>query len=85
MLLYHGDGAVGQLFDLPEQRFLGEVAEGDSLAATARPSGPADSVDIGLRHLGQIVVEDMGQLFDCLLYTSLHWWTRREGPPQAGR
>ena len=48
----------------PEQRFLGEVAEGDSLAATARPSGPADSVDIGLRHLGQIVVEDMGQLFD---------------------
>ena len=59
-----GDGAAQKLLHTLEVILLIDVAEGDSGAAVARSAGTADPVDIGLGHIGQVVVEHVGELFN---------------------
>ena len=53
-----GQGHAGpqELLDRLEQGLLLPIAEGDRAAARAGASGAADAVDIGLGHLGKLVV-----------------------------
>ena len=64
VVLHHGQLPPDQLFDVPQQGLFPEIAEGDGCAPTPGTAGAADAVDIGLRHLGQVIVEHVGQLFD---------------------
>ena len=58
MLLDHGDGLFRCSFSMSLQHgHLSIVAEGDGGAPPSGPAGAADAVDIGLRHLGQVVVD----------------------------
>ena len=43
---------------------LGRVAEGDRDAVGAGARGAADAVDIALRHVGQLEIDDMGDAVD---------------------
>ena len=64
MILHLGDLPAGQLLDILQIFLFAKVAEGDCNAAEARPAGSADAVDVGLRLVGQIVIDHMGQLID---------------------
>ena len=64
MVLHQGDLFTDEFLNVLEQGLLPEIAEGDGLAPPARPAGSADAVDVGLGHLGQVVVEYVGQLLD---------------------
>ena len=64
MALHHRHGAAHQLLNVAEQGLLPKVAEGDGSPLPARPAGAADAVDVGLRHLGEVVVEHVGELLD---------------------
>ena len=64
VVLHHGQLLSDQLFNVPQQGLLSKVAEGDGLAPPSGPAGAANAVDIGLGHLGQVIVEHVGQLFN---------------------
>ena len=59
-----GDGLFQQLLNVLEHGHLPIVTEGDGGAPPARPARAADAVDIGLRHLGEVVVEHIGELLN---------------------
>ena len=61
---YHRDLAAVQLFDTCQVLLLLRGAEADGSAVRTGAGGAPDAVHIGLRHLGQVVVEHMGQLAD---------------------
>ena len=61
---YHRDLAAVQLFNACQILLLLRGAEADGGAVRTGAGGAPDAVHIGLRHLGQIVVEHMGKLAD---------------------
>ena len=64
VVLHHGQLLSDQLFNVPQQGLLAKVAEGDGLAPPSGAARAANAVDIGLGHLGQVIVEHVGQLFN---------------------
>ncbi len=64
MILHHGDGLADELFDVPQQRLLAVVAEGDGDAVLAGAAGAADAMDIGFRNLRQVVVKHAGEILN---------------------
>ena len=62
MVLHQGQLLPDELFNVPEIGLLVNVAEADGDAAAARPAGASNAVDVGLRHVGQLVVHHAGQL-----------------------
>ena len=61
---YHRDLAAVQLFNACQVLLLLRGAEADGGAVRTGAGGAPDAVHIGLRHLGQVVVEHMGKLAD---------------------
>ena len=59
-----GDAALDETFDIGEEDFLVQAHQRDRLAAGPRPPGAADAVHIILGHVGQLEVDDVGQLVD---------------------
>jgi hypothetical protein len=55
---------LDEALDLADPADLAEGDEGDGDARLAGPAGPADPVDVGLRALGDVVVEDVGDVRD---------------------
>ena len=64
MDFHHRDGAADELLNGLELVLLVDVAEGDGGAAPPGPAGAADAVDVGLRYVGQVVVEHVGELLN---------------------
>ena len=64
MAAHHRDLAAVQLFDARQILLLLGCAEADRRTVGTGAGRAADAVHIGLRHLGQVVVEHMGQLAD---------------------
>ena len=64
VVLHQGDFFADERFNVFEQGLFAEVAECDSLAAPARPAGAPNAVDVGLGHLGEVVVEYVGQFLN---------------------
>ena len=64
MVPYLRNLLTDELFDVFEQPQLIKVTKADGQSAAARPARAADTVDIGLRHVGQVEVDDQGQLAD---------------------
>ena len=64
MLLHLGHLFAHELLHLFQQRLLHVVVEGEGHAIVTRAAGPADAVDIGLGHFGQVVVEHAGHILD---------------------
>jgi len=52
------------VLDVPQHLHLVDADERDRLALDARPAGPADPVDVVLRHHRQLEVDDVGQGVD---------------------
>ena len=61
---YHRDLAAVQLFNACQILLLLRGAEADGGAVRTGAGSAPDAVHIGLRHLGQVVVEHMGKLAD---------------------
>lgn len=59
-----GNGGSQQALDIPEKVAVGGMAEGDGPPGTSGPPGASDPVNIVLRRLGQIVVDDAGHRID---------------------
>ena len=55
---------AGQSFNALEHRAFGGIAEGDRFAGRPGPARPADAMDVGLGFVGEIEVEDMGDVVD---------------------
>ena len=64
VVLHHGDGAAQQLLNGFQLGLLVKLAEGDGGAGVAGPARAANAVDVGLGHVGEVVVEHPGQLVD---------------------
>ncbi len=64
MVLDDGDLLADQLFDVLEIRKLVEIAEADGKPAPARAACAADTVDVGLGDVRQVVVDDERQVAD---------------------
>ena len=58
------DLVLGELFDVEQQPFFGRCHQGDGIAGSAGPAGTADAVHIVFRTVGQVIVDDAGQLND---------------------
>ena len=61
---YHRDLAAVQLFNACQVLLLLRGAEADGSAVGTGTGRAANAVDVGLGHLGQVVVEHMGKLAD---------------------
>ena len=55
---------LGQAFNVLELLEFVGTDQGDSLSGGAGPAGAADTVDVILGHIGQVHVDDLGQLLD---------------------
>ena len=59
MVIYHRNGLVDQFLDILQVSPFLCVAKRQGDPAGVGPSCPADAVDIGLRDVGQIVIDHM--------------------------
>ena len=64
VVLPAGDGLFQQLLNVFEHGQLAVIAEGDGRAPLPCAARPADPMDIGFGDLGEVVVEDIGQVLD---------------------
>ena len=64
MIGAHGNGAPDQLLDCLEVWPLIDITERDRSAGRTRPRGAANPMDIRLRLIGQVVVNDMRDAID---------------------
>src|SRR5260221_4472431 len=58
------DAALEQAFDVPQEIAFFGAYQRHGLTRTAGTAGTADTMDIVFRHVGQLVVDHMRQLFD---------------------
>ena len=59
-----GNGLFQLFFNGGQLLQLADVAEGEGNARLSGSAGAADAVDVGLRHIGQVVVHHAGQTFN---------------------
>lgn len=64
MILHRRNGPADELLNILQQGLLPEITEGDGHTLPACAASSANAVDIGLRHLREIVVEYMGEVLD---------------------
>src|SRR6188508_2584356 len=58
------NGNANQLLDVAQKRALLVIAERDRNAVSAGARGAADPVDVALRNVRQVVVDDVADTFD---------------------
>ena len=63
-MLHDRDGLADGAFDVAQQAALFSGTEGDGRALGAGTRGAADAVDIGFRHMRQIVVDHVADAID---------------------
>ena len=64
MCIHDRNRFTGKFFYILDICLLFNVAEGNSPSAQPGPSGSSDAVDICLRNIGKIKVNDTGEFFD---------------------
>src|SRR5688500_3532406 len=64
VLLHHRHRLADQLLDVAQKRPLLDIAERDRHAVGASARGAADAVDIALRHVRQLEVDDVADAVD---------------------
>jgi hypothetical protein len=64
MVRHNREGAPGQTLDVPEIAALLGAAEGERDAGRPGPGGPPDAMDIALRHVRDLEIDDMGDAVD---------------------
>ena len=60
----HADLLLGERLDAAEQPVLARLGEGDGNALAPGAAGAADAVDVGLGRLGDVEVDDVGEVLD---------------------
>ena len=64
MVFYDGDGLGYELLNIAKKFFFFFVAEGQCCAVGACSAGTAYAMDVGFRNVGELEVDDVGQLVD---------------------
>ena len=64
MVINHWNGLGDQLLDILEQFLFFEITKGQRRAMIPCPTGAADAMDIGLRDLRQVKIDNIGQAID---------------------
>src|SRR5207237_693689 len=64
MIGHYREWPPGQLLDIAQEAALLGAAEGQGNPAGTRARGPADAMDVALRHVGHVEVDDMGDAVD---------------------